>query len=112
MRHELKHGNVKEKCKNYGIFGTNKKYDFRENSSILKEKKWYRNEFANAGIPEGHIDYAYENRSEFIAVAAEGDFTKYSPEFKIVLVDLGMPEWAFDMPMNTFEYRFTKDIGE
>lgn len=112
LRHELMHGNDKEKCKNYGIFGTNKKYDFRENSSILKEKKWYRNEFANAGIPEGHIDYAYENRSEFIAVAAEGDFTKYSPEFKIVLVDLGMPEWAFDMPMNTFEYRFTKDIGE
>lgn len=112
LRHELMHGNDKEECKDYGVFGPNKEYDFTENSPILKQKKWYRNEFANAGIPEWHIDYAYENRSEFIAVAAEGDFTKYSPEFKKVLVDLGMPEWAFDMPMNTLVYRLLKDIGE
>ncbi|MBO5435764.1 hypothetical protein J6A31_08230, partial [bacterium] len=44
-----------------------------------------------------HIPYAYENPKEFIAVAAEGDMSKYSPEFKKLLVAMGMPEWQLNL---------------
>ena len=57
----------------------------------------YRDEFLNAGIEPKHIEYAYKNRREFLAVAAEGDFTKYSPGFKEILRKLGMPNYVFDL---------------
>ncbi len=53
-------------------------------------------EFRNAGIKEDHIRYAYKNVREFIAVASEGDMSKYSPEMKKLLLDIGMPEWMFN----------------
>ena len=56
----------------------------------------YVEEFRRAGIPEAHIPYAYNNTKEFIAVAAEGDMSKYSQEFKDLLVELGMPKWMLD----------------
>lgn len=59
--------------------------------------KW-RNELINAGITEENADYAYENKLEFIAVASEGDFSKYTEEFKEYLILLGMPEWVFNLP--------------
>lgn len=57
----------------------------------------YREEFLNAGIDPVHINYAYTNRNEFLAVAAEGDMSRYSPEFKEVLLKLGMPEFVFNL---------------
>ena len=57
----------------------------------------YREEFLRAGIAPLHVSYAYNNADEFIAVAAEGDMSKYSPEFKKLLLDLGMPEYMFKM---------------
>ena len=54
-------------------------------------------EFRNAGISDSHIPYAFNDTQEFIAVAAEGDMSKYSPEFKQMLIDFGMPEWMFNM---------------
>lgn len=57
----------------------------------------YREELLKAGIAPDHIRYAYTNRAEFIAVAAEGDMSKYSPEFKNDLIKLGMPEFAFNL---------------
>lgn len=57
----------------------------------------YKEEFLNAGVDPQHIDYAYKQRAEFIAVASEGDMSKYSPEFKDVLIRLGMPEYMFDI---------------
>lgn len=61
------------------------------------DKCKYVEEFENAGIPEWHIPYAYTDKSEFLAVAAEGDYSKYSPEFKELLVKLGLPKWMFNM---------------
>lgn len=61
------------------------------------DKCMYVDEFRRAGIPEGHIPYAYQNTKEFIAVAAEGDMSKYSPEFKELLIEFGMPDWMFKM---------------
>lgn len=58
----------------------------------------YREEFLNAGINPKHIPYAYNSRDEFIAVAAEGDMSKYSQEFKQVLKEFGMPEFASKLP--------------
>jgi DNA-binding Lrp family transcriptional regulator len=57
----------------------------------------YKEEFLKAGIEANHIRYAYTNRDEFLAVAAEGDTSKYSPEFKEILIKLGMPEFVFDL---------------
>lgn len=57
----------------------------------------YVDEFRNAGVAEWHIPYAYNNKAEFLAVAAEGDYTKYSKEFKELLVKMGLPKWIFDM---------------
>ena len=61
------------------------------------DKCKFVDEFRNAGIPEWHISYAYTNKKEFLAVAAEGDYSKYSPEFKELLVKLGLPDWMFKM---------------
>ena len=57
----------------------------------------YKEEFLKAGIPPYHISYAYKDIYEFTAVASEGDMSKYSPEFKQLLKDFGMPEWQFKM---------------
>ena len=61
------------------------------------DKCKYVDEFWNAGIPDRHISYAYNNKAEFLAVAAEGDYSKYSKEFKELLVKLGLPDWMFKM---------------
>ena len=61
------------------------------------DKSLYFDEFVNAGIDKEYIEYAYTNKAEFVAVAAEGDFSKYSKEFKDILVKFGMPEWMFAM---------------
>ena len=58
----------------------------------------YREEFLKAGIEDEHIKYAYTNRNEFLAVAAEGDLSQYSPEFKEILIKIGMPEYVFNLP--------------
>jgi len=61
----------------------------------------FADEFRKAGIKEGHIPYAYNNPQEFIAVAAEGDLSKCSAEFRQMLVDFGMPEWQLNMKPKT-----------
>lgn len=57
----------------------------------------YVDEFRNAGVAESQIAYAYNNKAEFLAVAAEGAYTTYSKEFKELLVKMGLPKWMFDM---------------
>ena len=83
-----------------------KKKAIRHGKEIMvpdMENAKYVDEFRNAGISEEHIPYAYNNTKEFIAVAAEGDMSKYSPEFKNLLVDMGMPDWMFRLDNPTAE---------
>ena len=94
FRHELTHANDQIPDA-WGKFGKDGHIDISENNKAFMEKTWYREELERAGVR--NIDYAYTNKREFIATAAEGDFSKYSPEFKQVLVDLGMPEWMFKL---------------
>lgn len=61
------------------------------------DKCKFVDEFVNAGISERQIKYAYTNKKEFLAVASEGDYSQYSPEFKELLVKLGLPDWMFKM---------------
>lgn len=61
------------------------------------DKCKYVKEFENAGIPDWHIPYAYTNKADFLAVASEGDYSKYSKEFKELLVKFGLPDWMFKM---------------
>lgn len=98
LRHELAHLND-DVSGAFGKFGKNQNFDFSENGEILKNKQWYREELKNAGISDSNIDYAYTNKREFVAVAAEGNLQAYSPEFRAVLVELGMPEWMFNLPV-------------
>ncbi len=61
------------------------------------DKCKYVDEFRNAGLSDYLIEYAYTDKAEFLAVAAEGDYSKYSKEFKELLVKLGLPDWMFKM---------------
>ena len=103
IRHELTHANDLKKGVNI-----DPKYNLDEimphdaNGKPIYEKCLFKDEFRNAGIPEMHIPYAYNNTKEFIAVAAEGDMSKYSPGFKQMLLDFGMPEWQ--LKMKDFSY--------
>ncbi len=98
IRHELTHANDSK----HG-WGINPKYNLDEimpkdkDGKPIYKKCQFKDEFRRAGIPEEHIPYAYNNTAEFIAVAAEGDMSKYSPEFKQMLLDFGMPEWQLNM---------------
>ena len=66
----------------------------------LKDTGEYRSEFKKAGINSEKIFYAGIDRRELIAVASEGDTSKYSNEFKENLIELGMPEWIFKLENN------------
>ena len=73
------------------------------NTTATEEKKiykkaYYREEFKKAGLSDASINYALTDRTEFLAVSAEGDMSKYSPKFKKVLIKFGMPEWVFKLP--------------
>lgn len=105
LRHEMTHSNTK-----LNVLIDSSKYDL---SSIMPdreveingkktyepdfEKCKYREEFLKAGVPSSHIPYGYNDIYEFMSVASEGDMSKYSPEFKQMLVDFGMPEWELKM---------------
>ena len=52
--------------------------------SIVSCQKRSKQAYKTFFIEPKHIEYAYQNRREFLAVASEGDSTKYSPEFKEV----------------------------
>lgn len=106
MRHELTHSNdltrtglkIPEK---YNLDEIMPKKTIIKNGKEVKvpdfEHCMYADEFRAAGLPENRIPYAYNNPKEFIARASEGDMSKYSPEFRQILIDFGMPEWIFKM---------------
>ena len=113
MRHEmthtndLKHGyNIPPQYDLNRIMPKKPKLDSKGNQ-VMKDGQpvmvpdfkhcMFADEFRKAGISEGHIPYAYNNPKEFIAVAAEGDLSKCSPQFRQMLVDFGMPEWQLNM---------------
>lgn len=106
LRHEITHTND---LKFQGLDNTNK-YDLNEimpkktirigpmtRKVIDYDNCKYKNEFENAGIPKDRIERAHHDTKEFIAVAMEGDVSAYSDEFKQVLFDFGLPEWALKL---------------
>lgn len=96
IRHEMTHSNDLKRIEDFPsdfIDATTKQ---KAAKGDIKAKYW--DEFKNAGIPEEHIPYAYNNPLEFIAVASEGDMSKYSDEFKKVLIRFGMPKWELNFP--------------
>lgn len=94
LRHEMMHENDSYIDFDFGVWnGVNSEY-------IIKNKKYYdeiQDGLAANGINPAHADYAYTNRQEFLAVAAECDSSYFSDELKGILVKLGMPEWALKM---------------
>ena len=118
LRHEITHINDKkitgDSTTDYSLPSDIAPYQLVNNPSTGKtEMKLdfanckYRDEFLKAGVDPSHVAYAYTNTKEFIAVASEGDMSKYSPEFRGLLIKMGMPEWQFKMrnfDENTTEY--------
>lgn len=102
IRHEMTHSNDLKLGKNI-----NQSYlETNQNGTLVFDKygavkpkrtKALEWELLKAGIEPSHIGYAFVNTKEFIAVASEGDMSKYSPEFKRMLIEFGMPEWMFKM---------------
>lgn len=88
------------------------------NDSVFKDiddviqNRMYTSELKAAGLSDADIDYAYTNKREFIAVASTGDCSKYSEEFKKVLMELGMPKWVFNFkPLEKLGKGEFNDIG-
>lgn len=99
LRHEMIHLNTREYERDPFVDGIEKDHfnDFSESDrELFKNKKWYRSELEKTNLSLAHINYAYTNAREFLAVAGE-DTSKYSDEFKEVLVRMGMPVWVFDL---------------
>lgn len=89
IRHEMAHLNDANFAKDGTINGVNV-------DEVIK-KRTYAKELKQAGISDFYVDYAHTDKRELIAVAATGDYKKYSKEFKNILVKLGMPEWVFNL---------------
>lgn len=83
IRHEMTHSN-------------DTKFDM-PNPDLDNIISKYEKEMKEAGINDKYIEYAHTDKREFIAVAAQGDVTKYSDEFKKILIENGMPEWLFNV---------------
>ncbi|MCR5266719.1 MAG: GNAT family N-acetyltransferase [Cyanobacteria bacterium RUI128] len=106
LRHELTHSNDLTRTG----WKIPEKYDLNEimpkktivlNGKTIQvpdfENCKYVDEFRRAGLPEELIAYGYNSPAELIARASEGNLKSYSPEFRQVLIDFGMPEWLFDL---------------
>lgn len=102
LRHELVHAND-EVAKDGGVING-------VNFDKIQANRIYADELQNAGLDYDMIDYAYTNKSEFIAKAAEGDTSKYSDEFKKILIKFGMPEYIFEMSPQA--EKFTIDLDK
>lgn len=86
---------------------------FGKHGDLMWDKCLYKDEFLNAGIAPNHIKHAYVDKFEFIAIAAQGDCSKYSPEFKEILVKLGLPKYVLEMePCSTKFVSNANDIDK
>ena len=120
LRHELIHSNDKflkngmevSADKFPEVFPQNPKIDPETGDYIidLNECK-YADEFRKAGIEDWVIEYAHTEPKEFVAVAAEGDMSKYSLEFQNVLKKMGMPDWAFNLPAPVKNIDASANVG-
>ena len=103
MRHEMTHTNdlkkgyIDSKCNLPEIIpAINREQPINIQIERLKLGKYY-DELKRAGLNDSKILYGYTNTLEYIAVASEGNLKAYSPEFRQVLIDFGMPEWMFNL---------------
>lgn len=84
---------------------------FKDINDII-QNRMYASELKAVGLSDEAINYAYTNKSELVAVASTGDCSKYSEEFKNVLVELGMPKWVFNFkPLEELGKEESNDMG-
>lgn len=105
LRHEIMHLNDTEFVNNEGNING---IDF----DSIKENKKYLEELKAAGLQGYQIEYAYQDKGEFVAVAATGDHREYSKEFKNILIKLGMPEWVFRLKLETPPKKLAKKLED
>ena len=95
IRHELMHANDWKQLDEFP-----EKWYETDGKTVKQEiKNKFYNEFRKGkfDINKSHFEYAFNNPMEFIAVAAEGDISKYSQWFIDQLIEFGMPEWAVNL---------------
>lgn len=98
LRHELLHMNDGQLQESGIINGIDiDKIIVRKPNGDLGDKCLHKDEFFNAGLFPSLIDYAYTDAREFKAVASEGDYSRYSTEFKELLIKIGFPKYVFDI---------------
>lgn len=96
IRHEMIHLNDTQDEK-YGVING---IDFDE----IKQSQKYKSELQLAGIHGYSLEYAHQDKKEFVAVAGTGEWINYSDEFKQILVKLGMPECVADLKQDIIPY--------
>lgn len=95
LRHEMAHLNDKKIIKDNKMLKGKfrRRYDGDPYAFSLRK----------AGVK--NTGYAHVNKLEFVAKAAEGDYSQYSDYFKKFLTRLGLPEWVFKMkPIKDMDY--------
>lgn len=90
LRHELMHANDQK------LLSTFPRY-CHINTYGKKEELYGEFKAGKPNISRSHFEYAFNNPKEFIAVAAEGDMSKYSQWFIDQLIELGMPNWVINL---------------
>lgn len=76
-------------------------------------KQWAANELKKSGVDEHYINYALNsNPGELLAVAMQkGNYSSYSPEFKQVLIDFGLPAYMLDTKPVGTNVKSANDVG-
>ena len=110
LRHEIAHLNDKYVDSEYPVppdikYLENKimpKYTVEKDGELYYvtdfNKCLYREEFLKLGLKPQEIKHAYSKREELIAFASEFQTSDFSPEFKEILIKLGLPEFVFNIP--------------
>ncbi len=93
LRHEMMHSNDLKYLKRFPDDWYEADGKTVKQTVKIKYKNLLR-EGATGLREDNHLNYAFNNPKEFIAVAGEGNIRHYSPELINLLIEFGMPSWA------------------
>jgi len=96
LRHEMMHSNDLKYLKRFPEDWYESDGKTVKQAIKMKYKNLLR-EGATGLREDNHLNYAFNNPKEFIAVAAEGNIRRYSQELIDLLIEFGMPSWAVNL---------------
>ena len=111
---EIKANDVRYSLRHEFVHGNDTKPELGDNfpeSFKIENLCEYIKEMLKAGLTPDEITYAFQNRKEFIAIASQGDVSKYD-KIKSLLVDCGMPKEVLEMPLADIHSRDNNYLSE